>query len=85
VLSESVRWDALEASVRSAVDAEQLEDITYQETYRDPERDGADVKRVLFTVKLRRSDETMTSEEADGVRSEIVAAIESQLGGKLLG
>ena len=85
VLSESVRWDALEASVRSAVDAEQLEDITYQETYRDPERDGADVKRVLFTVKLRRSDQTMTNEQADGVRSEIVAAIESQLDGKLLG
>ncbi|MEE2676922.1 MAG: hypothetical protein VX876_08165, partial [Planctomycetota bacterium] len=67
------------------VDAEQLEDITYQETYRDPERDGADVKRVLFTVKLRRSDQTMTNEQADGVRSEIVAAIESQLDGKLLG
>ena len=62
-----------------------LEDITYQETYRDPDRDGADVKRVLFTVKLRRTDQTMTSEEADAVRSQIVAAIEAELGGKLLG
>ena len=51
----------------------------------DPDRDGADVKRVLFTVKLRRTDQTMTSEEADAVRSQIVAAIEAELGGKLLG
>ncbi len=85
VLAESVRWDALEASVRSAVDAGLLEDVTYQETYRDPQRDGDDVKRVLFTVKLRRGDQTMTSEEADSVRGQIVAAIESQLDGNLLG
>lgn len=85
VLAESIRWDALEQSVRSAVDANLLEEITYLETYRNPERDGTDVKRVLFSVKLRRSDQTMTNEEADGVRGEIVSAIESQLGGKLLG
>ena len=85
VLAESVRWDALEQSVRSAVDDDLLEEITYLETYRNPERDGTDIKRVLFSVKLRRSDQTMTSEEADGVRGEIVSAIESQLGGKLLG
>ena len=85
VLSETVRWDALAATIRNAVEASLLEDITYQETYRDPDRDGADVKRVLFTVKLRRTDQTMTSEEADAVRSQIVAAIEADLGGKLLG
>ena len=85
VLSETVRWDALAATIRNAVEASLLEDITYQETYRDPDRDGADVKRVLFTVKLRRTDQTMTSEEADAVRSQIVAAIEAELGGKLLG
>ena len=79
VLSETVRWDALAATIRKAVEASLLEDITYQETYRDPDRDGADVKRVLFTVKLRRTDQTMTSEEADAVRSQIVAAIEAEL------
>ncbi|MBA61822.1 MAG: phenylalanine--tRNA ligase subunit beta [Planctomycetaceae bacterium] len=85
VVAESVRWDALETSVLSAMDADILEDITYQETYRDPERDGTDMKRVLFTVKLRRNDQTMTNEEADKVREKIVSAIESQLDGKLLG
>lgn len=85
VLAESVRWDALQASVRSAVDTDLLEEITYQETYRDPERDGANVKRILFTVKLRRNDQTMTNEEADEVRGHIVSAIKDQLGGTLLG
>ena len=85
VINETIRWDALESTVKNAVDRGLLEDITYQETYRDPERDGANVKRVLFTVKLRRDDQTMTSEEADAVRGQIVAAIESELDGKLLG
>jgi phenylalanyl-tRNA synthetase beta chain len=84
VLQESVHWDHLQATVEQAA-GEALEFIGYQETYRAPDQDGANTKRVLFNVKFRRGDATMTGEEADAIRDTIVQAIAANHNGKLLG
>ncbi|MDP7204516.1 MAG: phenylalanine--tRNA ligase subunit beta, partial [Pirellulaceae bacterium] len=83
VLAETVRWSQLEQLVR-AVAGNELEAVDYQETYRDSEKDGADTKRILFSMTLRSQDATMTGEHADGIRENVVAEIEKQLEGRLL-
>jgi phenylalanyl-tRNA synthetase beta chain len=84
VLQESVRWDQLQATVEQAA-GEALEVVGYQETYRSPDQDGTNTKRVLLNVKFRRADATMTGEEADAIRDTIVQAIAADHNGKLLG
>jgi len=71
VLQESVHWDQLQATVEQAA-GEALEVVGYQETYRSPDQDGTNTKRVLLNVKFRRADATMTGEEADAIRDTIV-------------
>jgi phenylalanyl-tRNA synthetase beta chain len=83
VLAESVRWSQLEQLVRATA-GEELEEVNYQETYRDSEKDGADTKRVLFSMTLRSQDGTMTGEQADQLRKKVVLQIEKQLSGRLL-
>ncbi len=83
VLAESVRWSQLEQLVRATAGKE-LEEVNYQETYRDSEKDGADTKRVLFSMTLRSQDGTMTGEQADQLREKVVLQIEKQLSGRLL-
>jgi phenylalanyl-tRNA synthetase beta chain len=82
VVPESVRWAAVEQLVRTA-GGEVLETIEYQETYRDPQRLGADRKSLLFSLQLRSSSGTLTNEEADGVRDRIVALLGQQVGAEL--
>ena len=64
VVDEQVRWSDIAASVRSAA-GPYLESVTYKETFRDPQRDGADKKRLLLSVVLRSGNETLTREQAD--------------------
>lgn len=73
IMDESVRWSDLAATVREAAGS-YLEELQYRETYRDPERDGAGKKRLLFTFTLRAADRTLTNEEADQIRDRIVDA-----------
>lgn len=83
IVEESLSWGQLEQTVRGAA-GPCLESLSYLETYRDPQADGPDKKRLLFAVSFR-SDETLTSEQADQFRDQIVVAIEKQHAGKLLG
>ncbi|MEE2990842.1 MAG: phenylalanine--tRNA ligase subunit beta [Planctomycetota bacterium] len=83
VLAESVRWSQLEQLVRATAGKE-LEQVDYQETYRDSEKDGVDTKRILFSMTLRSQDGTMTGEQADQLREKVVLQIEKQLSGRLL-
>ena len=82
VVPESVRWAAVEQLVLTA-GGEVLEAVEYQETYRDPQRLGAERKSLLFSVQLRSSSGTLTNEEADGVRDRIVALLGQQLSAEL--
>ncbi|MEM6689413.1 MAG: phenylalanine--tRNA ligase subunit beta [Planctomycetota bacterium] len=84
VMDESIRWSRLEQTVRNAVNTE-LAGMQYLETYRDPKRDGADRKRVLFNVELQRHDQTLSSEQAESIIGSIISACEKQLDAKLFG
>ncbi len=72
VVDESVAWADIEATVRAA--ATHLERLEFKDVYRDPQRLGAGKKSLLLTIMLRGPQATLTSEEADAVRSAIVAA-----------
>jgi len=82
VVAESVRWADVAATVHSAAGAD-LERLVYQDTYRDPQRLGADRKSLLMTLTLRRSDRTLTSIEADAVRDAVVEACVAKHGAQL--
>lgn len=84
VVAESVRWNELEAIVRKS-GGECVEAVEYRETYRDPQKDGAQKKRLFFSIVLRSADRTLTHEEADSVRGSVVTACHQQLGATLLG
>ncbi|MFK8111382.1 MAG: phenylalanine--tRNA ligase subunit beta [Rubripirellula sp.] len=83
VVAESVRWSEMENVVRAAVGAE-LASLTYQETYRDEERDGKNSKRVLMTVELQRHDATLSGQQADDLVDKVIHACGQQLSAKLL-
>jgi phenylalanyl-tRNA synthetase beta chain len=82
VVSESVRWAEVERITRTHA-GDCLEHIEYRETYRDPGRLGEGKKSLLFTIQLRSTEATLTRAQADQVRSQIVAALDQELGGQL--
>lgn len=73
IVDDAVRWSDLADTVRAAA-GPLLEALRYQETYRDPAKDGADKKRLLFSLTLRSPERTLTGEEADAARDAVVAA-----------
>lgn len=83
VVDEQLVWNHLEATVKASA-GKVLEAIHYQETYRDPQRDGAGKKRLLFSVIFRSAEGTLTNEEADLTRDRIVAACDQTHGARLL-
>ena len=82
VVNESVPWSEVEKIVL-AESGELLENIAFQETYRNAKRLGAGKKSLLFSIRLRSAEGTLTNERADAVREQIVATLGKQLGGKL--
>ena len=84
VVDESVSWAQIESVVAQSAGAE-LQTVKYLETYRDPNQDGEHRKRILLNVTMRSDERTMTGEEADAIRENVVSAISEQLGGQLLG
>jgi phenylalanyl-tRNA synthetase beta chain len=83
VVAESIRWADLAETVRSSA-GPVLERMEYLDTYRDPQKDGPDTKRIHFSFTLRAADRTLTGPEADAIRDAIVAACQKQHGAKLL-
>lgn len=84
IVAESLTWAELAGTVRS-VAGELLEELDYRETYRDPDTDGPDTKRLLLSITLRSATGTLTGEQAEQVRERIVAACRETHGAKLLG
>ncbi|MHB8957605.1 MAG: phenylalanine--tRNA ligase subunit beta [Pirellulaceae bacterium] len=84
VVDESIQWADLAATIRAAA-GPLLEVLRFQEVYRDKEKDGADKKRLLFSITLRSSERTLTSEEADALRDQVVAAARENHQAMLLG
>ncbi len=83
VVDENVRWSQIAAATRAA-GGPLLENIRYNETYRDLEKDGPGKKRIFYSVTFRSSDRTLTGEEADEVRQQIENACEQSCGAVLL-
>jgi phenylalanyl-tRNA synthetase beta chain len=84
IVDESVRWAALGETVEGAA-GDCLESVSYQETYRDPKTDGAGKKRMLFSITLRSGERTLTNEEADQIRQQVVDACHQKHQAVLLG
>lgn len=82
VVPEKVRWAEVAESVRRSA-GPLLEELTYRDTYRDADRLGAERKSLLFSIRLRDAQGTLTSERADAVRDAIVTACRKNLGGEL--
>ena len=84
IMNNEVRWSQLENTVRQS-GGELLESVTYRETFRNEKKDGADKKRVLLSVTLRSTTETLTGEQAEAVSSKIVEDCKNQHDAVLLG
>ncbi len=82
VVDEAVRWAQIAASVRASGGPD-LESFEYRDTYRDANRLGAGKKSFLFSIGLRSPAGTLTSQQADSVRDQIVAACRREHGTEL--
>jgi len=58
--------------------------VLFREIYRDPKKDGDGKKRVLLSLHLRSSTETLTSEQADLVIADVLAACKKELDATIL-
>jgi phenylalanyl-tRNA synthetase beta chain len=83
IVDEMIRWADLEATISSAA-GEQLEEVRYLDTYRDPAKDGPGKKRLLFSMSLRSLDRTLTGDEVDQIRDRVVQACSHQHAAALL-
>ena len=85
VVDERVRWSDLAETVRRS-GGELLENVEYQEIYRDPESDGPGKKRLLFSIALRSPNRTLTSRRGGRTPpDDMVDAIRALTAGRLLG
>ncbi|MBN2021756.1 MAG: phenylalanine--tRNA ligase subunit beta [Pirellulales bacterium] len=82
VVDETVRWADVAATVRTHCEP-YFEHLQYVDTYRDPKRLGPGKKSLLMALALRWRDGTLTNQEADRVRDEIVAACRAEHGAEL--
>lgn len=83
VVDEATPWAAIETAARNA-GGELVEQIAFtDDTFRDAKQLGEGKKSVVFRTHLRSTAGTLTSDQADAVMTRIVAALESELGGKL--
>ncbi|MEW4452920.1 phenylalanine--tRNA ligase subunit beta [Bremerella sp. JC817] len=83
VVDEEVSWSRLQ-DISTTAGGELVQEVTFQEIFRDPKKDGPGKKRVLFTITLQAYDRTLTGEEADATISQILAACGKETGAKLL-
>ncbi len=82
VVDEAVRWADVEQTVRTAA-GPHGESIGFQDVYRDTKRLGPGKKSLLFTLTLRWNEGTLTGEQADQIRAQVVAACGKAHGAQL--
>ena len=82
VVDEGVRWAGVAATVRENC-GEYFERLDYLDTYRDPQKLGADKKSLLLSISLRWREGTMTNQQADELRDKIVEACGRKHGAEL--
>ena len=82
VVDEAVHWADVAATV-NAHGGPFLEALEYRDTYRDPQRLGKGKKSLLMSITLRWKDGTLTSQQADEIRDQVVAACRERHGAEL--
>jgi phenylalanyl-tRNA synthetase beta chain len=82
VVDEQVVWSDVERLVRKCT-SDLLERFSFQEEYHSADKLGPGKKSLLFSIQLRSSVGTLTNEEADQVRDDVVTALAKELGGQL--
>ena len=82
VVDESVRWAEV-AAVVEASGGELLESLSFQDTFRDEAKLGPGKKSLLFSTTFRSAEGTLTNQQVDEIREQIVAACEKKLGAQL--
>jgi phenylalanyl-tRNA synthetase beta chain len=82
VVDEAVRWADVAATVRTS-GGPSFEALDYRDTYRDGERLGDKKKSLLLTITLRRAEGTLTGQQADQIRDQVVAACREKHGAEL--
>ncbi|QDV25629.1 phenylalanine--tRNA ligase subunit beta [Aureliella helgolandensis] len=83
VVDEELTWAALSATCHEHA-GDLLQDICYQETYRDTKKDGAGKKRLLLSLVFRSLDRTLTSQEVDAAVQKVIAACSQKFSATLL-
>ena len=78
VVDESVMWAELRRCVLTGA-PQHLDSIEFFDVYRG-EQIPQGKKSIAFSVTLRSPDRTLTSEEADAAREQLVAALKARLG-----
>lgn len=83
IVGEETLWSQMKSVISNAAGALCIA-IQFHEIYRDAQKDGAGKKRVLLSLKLRSSTETLTSDRADEVIRNVVDACRKEFGATLL-
>lgn len=84
VVDEPVRWNEFASECQTAA-SELLQEVRYQETYRNTSKDGQGKKRLLLSLHFQSLQRTLTSDEVDSDVAQIIAACGERFGAKLLG
>jgi phenylalanyl-tRNA synthetase beta chain len=82
VVDESVRWADVAATVKAS-GGNLLESLSFQDTFRDEKKLGPGKKSLLFSTIFRSAEGTLTNQQVDEIREQIVAACEKKLGAEL--
>ncbi len=83
IVDEPLRWNELAAQCR-AHGGTDLQDVLYQETYRDTKKDGANKKRTLLTLHFQSLEGTLTGGRVDAAVERVIEACKKEFGAKLL-
>jgi phenylalanyl-tRNA synthetase beta chain len=83
VVDEAVRWAEFELACRAAA-SKLLQEVRYQETYRNTQKDGPAKKRLLLSLHFQSLERTLTSDEVDAEVAQIIAACGQRCAAQLL-
>ena len=83
IVDEGRQWAELEAVCRQHAGPD-LRRVEYREIYRDAQKDGANMKRMLLTLEFQSMQRTLTGEEVDQCVAAVIAACQQQLAARLL-
>jgi phenylalanyl-tRNA synthetase beta chain len=73
IVEEGVQWQSLSSTIQDAAGPLCIQ-VLFREIYRDTKKDGEGKKRVLLSIHLRSSTETLTSEQADAAIQNVLNA-----------